>query len=83
MTKVQVGCKYVNYEEGVVKIFHMFLRRKFGFDNRFSNCGLVHKCGFFTEKTTYFSVVNSVKEMNNEISRKHENMRAISRSKRT
>lgn len=45
--------------------------------------GLVHKHGFFTEKTTYFVVVNSVEEMNNEISRKHENMRAMSRSKRT
>lgn len=42
----------------------------FGFVKRFSNRGLVHKCGFFIEKTTYFVVVNKVEEMNNEISRK-------------
>ncbi|KGI21000.1 hypothetical protein HMPREF9304_12855 [Hoylesella timonensis S9-PR14] len=67
---MQVGCKYANYKEGVVKIFHIFLRRKFGFDNRFSNRGLVQKCGFFTKKTTCFVVVNSVEEMNNEINSK-------------
>ena len=55
----------------------------YGFVKRFFTRGLVHKHGFFTEKTTYFVVVNSVEEMNNEISRKHENMRAMSRSKRT
>lgn len=55
----------------------------FGFVKRFSNRGLVHKHGFFTEKTTYFVVVNSVEEMNNEINRKHENMCATSRNQRT
>ena len=54
----------------------------FGFVKRFSNRGLVQKRSFFTEKTTYFVVVNSVEEMNNEISRKHENMCAMSRSKK-
>lgn len=83
MTKVQVGCKYANFEESVVKIFYIFLERKFGFVKRFSNRGLVRKHGFFTEKTTYFVVVNSVEEMNNEISGKHKNMRAISRNQRT
>lgn len=42
----------------------------FGFVKRFSNRWLVRKCGFFTEKTTYFVVVNKVEEMNNEINRK-------------
>lgn len=54
VTKMQVGCKYANYEEGVVKIFHIFFEVNVWFPQPFFQTWACLQMRLFHRKNDIF-----------------------------
>lgn len=74
---MQVGCEYANYEEGVVKIFHIFFAENICFPQPFFQLWACLKMRFFHRKNDIFCGCKQRRRNEQRNQQKNENMRAI------